>query len=438
MNIKIFLYALLLFATVFLPACEEDTVLPQAGAAFTASETTVMVGEEIQFENNSENATAFVWSFGDGTTSKQVSPKKSYASSGVFLVSLVATGPGGSQIFNSQITVVPSPSFSVEDEDNLKNFTPVHFVNMSKGATSYLWSFGDKNESESTEEDPYFTYNMPGTYTVTLTAISAEGERTITRTVTIGTAEPELYFLEDAFLKKVTLTGDEVTTLADISDRAGVGLAFNSNDSTIYFSDFTQGVIWHANMDGSNAQVIADGIVDPYGIALDIAGGKIYWVDDEGNVSRANLDGSQRQNGIVTIPDGQMRAIALDLEHQKMYFYEVNAENLYRANLDGSDATIVVSGAYGYGIAVDTVHDKIYYDDQNQGKLTMANLDGTGTEEISDIDSRIYGIVVDYDDDLLYWSERDNNEIYVSNLDGSDKKEVVSGVSDPRGIFIRK
>ena len=64
--------------------------------------------------------------------------------------------------------------------------------------------------------------------------------------------------------------------------------------------------------------------------------GKIYWTDDLGNISRSNLDGSNQQIGIVNIAGGQMRAVALDVPNNKMYFYEVNAEKLYSANLDGS------------------------------------------------------------------------------------------------------
>lgn len=52
----------------------------------------------------------------------------------------------------------------------------VHFTNVSTDAVSYLWDFGDSNGSSSTDPNPVFTYEDDGTYTVTLTAINANGE----------------------------------------------------------------------------------------------------------------------------------------------------------------------------------------------------------------------------------------------------------------------
>jgi hypothetical protein len=119
-----------------------------------------------------------------------------------------------------------------------------------------------------------------------------------------------------------------------------------------------------------------------------------------------------------------------------MYYYEYNSEDIYSANLDGTNATPIISGVYGYALAVDTQNDKIYFDDQNDVQLKRANLNGTGVEMVDDTDTRIYGIV--FDDGKLYWSGRDSGEIYISDLDGSNQEALKSGLASPRGIFIRK
>jgi PKD repeat protein len=54
----------------------------------------------------------------------------------------------------------------------------VRFENLSRGATSYAWDFGDGGTS--TEAEPTHTFPGPGTYTVTLTATNANGATTIT------------------------------------------------------------------------------------------------------------------------------------------------------------------------------------------------------------------------------------------------------------------
>src|SRR5690606_17788998 len=183
-----FIFALIISAVVFSSCDKEEDTPPQSAAKFAANPTTAMVNEEIQFTNSSENATAFAWSFGDGTTSNAVAPKKSYSDVGVYLVSLVSTGAGGSTIQNLTITIIPRASFTVENAENLFSNTPIQFTNTSLGATSYLWNFGDAQNSTSTEENPTFSYPVGGTYTVTLTAISDEGESSVTKEIKIGRA----------------------------------------------------------------------------------------------------------------------------------------------------------------------------------------------------------------------------------------------------------
>src|SRR5688572_27592054 len=110
MKTKLYSYLTLFLAACIILSCGDDEgTKPQAEAGFTASKTTVKIGEEVQFSNTSENATAFKWSFGDGTISKEVSPKKAYTSSGTFVVSLLSTGAGGSKISNMEIMVLPDP-----------------------------------------------------------------------------------------------------------------------------------------------------------------------------------------------------------------------------------------------------------------------------------------------------------------------------------------
>jgi gliding motility-associated-like protein len=67
------------------------------------------------------------------------------------------------------INGVPTASFT---PDVLTGFAPqtVNFTNLSSGAISYSWSFGDGNSSTST--NPSNVFNSSGSYTVTLIASS--------------------------------------------------------------------------------------------------------------------------------------------------------------------------------------------------------------------------------------------------------------------------
>jgi PKD repeat protein len=448
MKNKFYKYLVLACISLSVSSCnDEEALAPQSQAAFTASKTTVAIGEDIQFTNSSQNATASVWSFGDGTTSKQVSPKKTYDESGRFLVSLVATGSGGSTIANLEIIVTSASSFIVENEGDLKAKVAIQFTSTSLEAETFAWSFGDAGSSTAVEENPIFLYQNAGTYTVSLTTSNSNGDNTFTKEIIVANAPQnpgELYYIAigDGLIKKLDLGAvGNISDVLDIAGKGGIGLAYDDVNDKIYFSDFDtypNGNIWRMDKDGSNLKNIVSNIGDPYAIALDLAGGKVFWVDDDSNVSKANLDGTNLEIGFLSIAGAQWRAISLDLENNKMYVYDVNAENLYQADLDGSNASIIIEGVYGYAILVDTVNDKIYFDDQNSDELKMANLDGSNIQTVNTNGSRIYGIQIDHEVNKLYWSGRDSGELYRADLDGSNLEILQTGIASPRGIALIK
>jgi PKD repeat protein len=66
------------------------------------------------------------------------------------------------------VNTAPQVSFSVASTTGCAPYT-VSFLNSTTNATDYLWDFGDGG-STSTLENPDYTYNSAGTYTVSLNA----------------------------------------------------------------------------------------------------------------------------------------------------------------------------------------------------------------------------------------------------------------------------
>lgn len=324
----------------------------------------------------------------------------------------------------------------------------IHFKNESKNADTYSWDFGDG--TTSTDKDPVKTYPKAGNYTVTLKAIGPGGTGNYSSDITIidpnqnTGANGMMYFIEygsDA-IKKISLQpGSSAELVADISGKAGVGLAYDSVNAKIYFSDFDatdDGKIWRMDTTGNNMEELVSGITDPYSVAINLTGGKIYWADDAGNISRANLDGSGLEREFIHITDGQMRGIAYSYKQDIIYFYEVNNEDLYAAKSDGTGAAKIIEGAYGYSILVDDKNSKLYYEDRNKPAIMQSNLDGSGIVKIVDAPStRIHGMAIDHFNNKFYWADRNKGIIYRSNLDGSGVENFLSNLSSPRGIFIK-
>jgi hypothetical protein len=80
----------------------------------------------------------------------------------------------------------------------------------------------------------------------------------------------------------------------------------------MYWTDSFTAKIQRANLDGTSIEDLVTGLVDPFGIALDVAAGKMYWTDvGTGKIQRANLDGSSVEDLVtgLSFPFG----IALDV-----------------------------------------------------------------------------------------------------------------------------
>ncbi len=73
---------------------------------FSASNNLPATGEIVSFTNSSENATEYLWNFGDGTTSTEENPTHIYQQEGTYLVTLSAANESGCAITVSEELVV--------------------------------------------------------------------------------------------------------------------------------------------------------------------------------------------------------------------------------------------------------------------------------------------------------------------------------------------
>ena len=115
----------------------------------------------------------------------------------------------------------------------------------------------------------------------------------------------------------------------------------------MYWSDSRR--IQRANLDGSNIEDLVTGFI-PRGLALDVAGGKMYWMDyssvdySSSTIRRANLDGSNIEDLVVTGLDSPHEDLALDVAGGKMYWTDYSSGTIRRANLDGSNIEDLITG----------------------------------------------------------------------------------------------
>jgi DNA-binding beta-propeller fold protein YncE len=168
------------------------------------------------------------------------------------------------------------------------------------------------------------------------------------------------------------------------------GLALDLHAGKMYWADHTDyghtGLIRKANLDGSAVEVVVQ-TSWPDDLALDIAGGRMYWNDFANNrIRRCNLDGT----GLETIisPTYSPYGLALNVRDGKIYYNDKSLDTgkrrIMRADLDGSNIEPLITDGLNLvrGMALDLPNNKMYWGDFGDDKLSCANLDGSQIEEL--------------------------------------------------------
>jgi PKD repeat protein len=153
-------------------------------ADFSASATQGLAPLDVQFTDRSEGVVMnWSWSFGDGASSSQASPRHLYASAGTFTVALTVSGPNGADTKTrvgliSVQDLAPLAAFGVAPATGVAPLA-VQFDDRSSGLVDgWTWNFGDGTSSN--ERNPKHTYSSVGPYTVQLTARGPYGTNTRT------------------------------------------------------------------------------------------------------------------------------------------------------------------------------------------------------------------------------------------------------------------
>lgn len=171
-------------------------------ANFTYTPASPTTADTVAFTSSSSDIdgsiSAWLWNFGDGTTSNIQTPTHRYAAGGGKVVTLTVTdNEGATGNVTRTLTIravqntIPVANFSFAPVVPAVN-QAVTFTDLSTDAdgtvTGWAWAFGDGATSTSAVKNPTHPYAAAGTYTVTLTVTDNLGgtSAAVTKTITVG------------------------------------------------------------------------------------------------------------------------------------------------------------------------------------------------------------------------------------------------------------
>lgn len=150
---------------------------------FTAIDTAGCGPFTVQFFENTEDATSFIWIFDDGQESTDPNPIHTFALPGYYNITLRAFGPGGSSFLtqDSFIYVYPKPNAFFAASPRKRSLPSAIFTLIDGSADATRWEYLVTHDSlpqiqySFTEQSPQFQLTVPGYYTVRLIVTNTFG-----------------------------------------------------------------------------------------------------------------------------------------------------------------------------------------------------------------------------------------------------------------------
>jgi len=247
---------------------------------------------------------------------------------------------------------------------------------------------------------------------------------------------------------------------------AGASGSDTSQVRRIFYLD-VQGSVRAFDEDAPSPRILVSSAgKGPDGIAVDVAGGHLYWTtmgvpaDDDGSVRRSELDGSQVTTIVPAGGSYTPKQLRLDPVAQQLYWSDREGMRIQRAGLDGSGLETLVTVATGdsarknagnwcVGLALDVAHGFVYWtqkgpDNGKVGSIRRAHLrmpDGETDRTRTDVETLFdklpepVDLDVDAEGGHMYWSDRGDDTINRAPIE--IPRDKTAATRDDREILVR-
>ncbi|MCY7421446.1 MAG: PKD domain-containing protein [Chitinophagaceae bacterium] len=157
-------------------------VLPLPDAGFTTSNllSTCKFPLTVTFKSNDTTFAAYQWNFGNGSTADSANPTYTYATPGLYNVSLSVTSNNGctNRVIKDNLVYFGPPSVLRINGLPYRGCAPFEtklsaLIDSPEPVVAYLWNFGDT--TTSTEVAPLHKWSKAGNYSISVTITTVNG-----------------------------------------------------------------------------------------------------------------------------------------------------------------------------------------------------------------------------------------------------------------------
>lgn len=247
---------------------------------------------------------------------------------------------------------------------------------------------------------------------------------------------------------------NQIVTAAHRFDELSA-IAYNQLDDVLYFSDqnHNNGTIFSLKLSSTEdyhvekvVQRTGDEVVQ--GLAFDSLEQILYWTDARnGTIYQLNVGAGETQPTVfMDLKSKQPYGIAVDVCRRKLYWTNAHSDHpsIERVSLDGTKHEVLIEGGMfaPLGIAVDQYTQRIFWVDDLEGehfKVESAALDGTDRKEIHrEMFHSPLNLAVD--ETSVFWSDTQGNAIWQYPKNSSESVSPVrvkSFTTAPKAIIAR-
>lgn len=166
------------------------------------------------------------------------------------------------------------------------------------------------------------------------------------------------------------------------------------------------------------------------------AAGFVYFIEaGDKEVWRADLDGTDRTL-LFHFELGRGQHLDVDADAGHLYWCDPAEDVIQRSRLDGTEPEVLVEIVNPYGIAIDEPRGKMYWTEQSGDGLYRANLDGTGVEKLRSDGLEPQGIAVNSVSQRIYWVDSMIDALLAADLDGTNVDTLVTDLDDPFDVAV--